>query len=91
MGELEEDEIEQGFNHVPSYTMEESGTPLLDLLVAARISSSRRQAREDLGNGAIYVNGSRCTEASLPMNREDGLHGKYIVIRRGKNKYFLIR
>ena len=89
--ELEEDEIEQGFNHVPSYTMEESGTPLLDLLVAARVSSSRRQAREDLGNGAIYVNGSRCTEAKRTMRKKDGLHGKYIVIRRGKNKYFLIK
>ena len=89
--ELEEDEIEQGFNHVPSYTMDEGGLPLLELLVAARISSSRRQAREDLGNGAIYINGSRCTETNRTMHKKDALHGKYIIIRRGKNKYFLIR
>ena len=47
-------EIKQGFKDVPSYehkTGEEIG--IVDLLIAAKIVSSKRQAREDVANGAI--------------------------------------
>jgi tyrosyl-tRNA synthetase len=90
-GELQIDEIEQGFDGVPTHTVGESGQNLVELLVEAGISSSKRQAREDVGNGAIYINGNRCTDLDRSMRTADGLHGKYIIIRRGKNKYFLIK
>ena len=90
-GELQIDEIEQGFGDVPTHTLNAAEQGLVDLLVEAGISSSKRQAREDLGNGAIYINGDRCTDLDRPMRTADGLHGKYIIIRRGKNKYFLIK
>ena len=89
--ELAETEIEEGFNDVPSFVMEESETNLVDLLVNAKVSSSKRQAREALNNGAIYINGERCTDLEHTMRKSDGLHGKFIVIRRGKNKYTLVR
>ena len=89
--ELQIDEIEQGFGDVPTHSLNSAEQGLVDLLVEAGISSSKRQAREDLGNGAIYINGDRCTDLDRPMRTADGLHGKYIIIRRGKNKYFLIK
>ena len=91
LGELEEDEIELGFHDVPTWGMSEPELGLVDLLVAAGISPSKRQARQDIGSGAIYVNGERCTELDRVMRTRDGLHGKYLVLRRGRSKYFLIR
>ncbi len=91
LGELEEDEIEQGFHDVPTWGMGEPELGLVDLLVASGISPSKRQARQDIGSGAIYVNGERCTELDRVMRTRDGLHGKYLVLRRGRSKYFLIR
>ena len=91
LAELEEDEIEQGFGDVPTYNLDEPEIGLVDLLVNAGISSSKRQARQDVDNGAIYINGDRCQEMDRAMRTTDGLHGKYLVIRRGKNKYFLVR
>ena len=90
-GELQIDEIEQGFGDVPTHTLGATEQGLVDLLVNAGISSSKRQAREDVGNGAIYINGNRFTDLDRPMRTADGLHGKYIIIRRGKNKYFLVK
>ena len=56
--DLNEQEIAEGFSDVPSYALNGvDEVELIDLLVDARISSSRRQAREDIGNGAIYING----------------------------------
>ena len=57
--ELTKKEIEQGFKDVPTYEMEKSDVNLVDLLVNAKISPSKRQAREDINNGAIYINGDR--------------------------------
>jgi len=88
---LEEDEIELGFHDVPTHTIGDKEHELVDLLVEAKISPSKRQAREDVSNGAIYINGVRCPEPNRLIRTRDGLHRKYLVIRRGKNKYFLIR
>ena len=89
--ELQEDELQLAFHGVPTHTMEGAEQSLVDLLVAAGASSSKRQARQDITQGAISLNGERCKEESHTVRKFDGLHGKYTVIKRGKNKYFLVQ
>ena len=88
---LNKEEIEAGFKDVPSYTLTEEEKPLVDLLVEANISSSKRQAREDIKNGAIYINGDRQDDLSYVVDEKDKIGGEFTVIRRGKKRYFLIR
>ncbi|MFE8697037.1 tyrosine--tRNA ligase [Cytobacillus sp. FJAT-53684] len=89
---LSASEIKQGFKDVPSYehTAGED-INIVDLLVEAKISPSKRQAREDVGNGAVYVNGERVTELEYVLSEKDRIEGQFTVIRRGKKKYFLIK
>ena len=92
LNELSEQEVEEGFSDVPSFTLkgtEEKG--LIDLLVDAGVSSSKRQAREDIKSGALNVNGERQTDLGTTLTPTDTLAGKFVVIRRGKHRYFLIR
>lgn len=88
--ELTKDEIEQGFKDVPTYELEKSDIGLIDLLVDAKISSSRRQAREDIGNGAIYINGERNQDLQHVVTADDRLEDTFTIIRRGRRKYFLV-
>ncbi|SEQ37963.1 tyrosine--tRNA ligase [Piscibacillus halophilus] len=88
---LNKEEIEAGFKDVPSHTLEENEKGLVDLLVEAGISSSKRQAREDIKNGAIYINGEREQDMQYVIDQKDKLDDAFTVIRRGKKKYFLIR
>ncbi|RPF55335.1 tyrosine--tRNA ligase [Aquisalibacillus elongatus] len=88
---LNKSDVESGFKDVPSYELESSEIGLIDLLVAANISSSKRQAREDIGNGAIYINGDRQQDLKYVLDDQDKIDGAFTVIRRGKKKYFLIR
>ncbi|MDP4087300.1 MAG: tyrosine--tRNA ligase [Bacillota bacterium] len=83
-------EIAQGFKDVPSYDFagEES---LVDLLVAAKISPSKRQAREDISNGAVLVNGEKVTDPTYVLQESDRIEGKFTIVRRGKKKYYLIK
>jgi tyrosyl-tRNA synthetase len=89
--ELEADEIEQGLGEVPTWVLEEEEIGLVELLVRAGVSPSKRQAREDVQNGAIYLNGERCTALDGTLRKSNGLFGKYLVLRRGKSKYFLVK
>jgi tyrosyl-tRNA synthetase len=85
-------EIKQGFKDVPSFDAgNESESNLVDLLVTAKISSSKRQAREDITNGAILVNGERVTDTSYTLQDSDRIDGQFTIIRRGKKKYTLIK
>jgi tyrosyl-tRNA synthetase len=89
---LSASEILEGFKDVPSFEQskdEEIG--LIDLLVNAKISPSKRQAREDAGNGAIYINGERVTDLQHIMGEGDKIEGQFTIIRRGKKKYFRIQ
>lgn len=85
-------EIKQGFKDVPSYdhtSSEDIG--IVDLLIAAKIAPSKRQAREDVTNGAISLNGERVTEIDYIVSAKDRIEGQFTVIRRGKKKYYLIK
>lgn len=84
------EEIEQGFKDVPSSNIDHLDQTLVDLLVEAKISPSKRQAREDVSSGAIYINGTRNQALNYQMSEKDLLEGRYIIIRRGKKKYFLL-
>ncbi|MCM3122762.1 MULTISPECIES: tyrosine--tRNA ligase [unclassified Mesobacillus] len=89
---LSADEIRQGFKDVPSFTVEgEEEQGFVDLLVAAKISPSKRQAREDVSNGAVSLNGERVTDTAYVLSDADKIEGQFTIVRRGKKKYFMIK
>lgn len=90
--ELSIEEIKQAFKGVPSHTLETSEPiGLVDLLVNSKISPSKRQAREDITNGAIYVNGERIHDTSRIITPDDAIENQYLIVRRGKKRYFMVR
>jgi tyrosyl-tRNA synthetase len=85
-------EIEQGFKDVPSFDVSvQEELLLVDLLVNAKISPSKRQAREDISNGAIIINGEKVTDPAYLLQEVDRIEGKFTIVRRGKKKYYLIK
>ncbi|MDM5330692.1 tyrosine--tRNA ligase [Neobacillus sp. CF12] len=88
---LSASEIEQGFKDVPTFNAADTEGNLVDLLVAAKISPSKRQAREDITNGAVTVNGERITDTAYVLQDSDRIEGQFTIIRRGKKKYTLIQ
>lgn len=90
--ELNAEEILQGFKDVPSYEVQaEDSMNIVELLIAAKIEPSKRQAREDVQNGAIYINGERMQDVTAELSDTDKIEGQFTVVRRGKKKYFLLK
>lgn len=84
-------ELKQGLRNVPNYAVKaDDNLSIVDLLVSAKISPSKRQAREDVQNGAIYLNGERLTDLNYVLSEADKIDKELTVIRRGKKKYFVL-
>ncbi len=84
-------EIKQGFKKMPTVEVENEPMNIIDWLVSTQIEKSKRQARENVTNGAIYINGERIQELDYMVNPAESFEGKFIIARRGKKKYFLAK
>ncbi|PRT72072.1 tyrosine--tRNA ligase [Streptococcus anginosus] len=84
-------ELKQGLRGVPNYQVNaDDNLNIVELLVTAGVVNSKRQAREDVQNGAIYVNGDRIQDLDYTLTDADKLENELTVIRRGKKKYFVL-
>jgi tyrosyl-tRNA synthetase len=66
-----------------------AGVDLVPLLVEAGLASSRGDARRSLDQGAVSVNGER-VEGGRSIGEGDVLHGRYVVLRKGKKSYAVL-
>ena len=64
---------------------------LLDLLVENKIVNSKREGREFVLNGAISINGEKIVDLEFNINKDISIHDEYIVIRKGKKNYYLVK
>ena len=85
--ELSAREIEDAFKGIEPFVAKEAN--LVDFLVEFGICSSKREAREFISNGSISVNGEKVTDLDFQITKNDSIEQKYVVIRRGKKKYFI--
>ncbi len=81
-------DIEVAFKGLDVFNVE-SDLNIVDLLVNSGACSSKREAREFVGNGSITLNGEKVIDLDFVLTREKCIENTYIVIRRGKKKYFI--
>ncbi len=88
---LSADEMRSAFKDVPSVEMPKEPKSIVDLIVEAGISPSKRQAREDVTNGAISINGEKVMDLEYVIDEKDRLEDAFAIIRRGKKKYHMVQ
>ncbi|MGM0897313.1 MAG: tyrosine--tRNA ligase [Bacillota bacterium] len=87
---LSADEMKAAFKDVPSVEMPKEAKPIVDLIVDGKVSPSKRQAREDITNGAISINGEKVRDLEYVVDGKDRLDDEFAIVRRGKKKYHMI-
>ncbi|MDN5709694.1 MAG: tyrosine--tRNA ligase [Planococcus sp. (in: firmicutes)] len=87
---LSADEMKAAFKDVPSVEMAKQAKPIVDLIVDGKVSPSKRQAREDITNGAISINGEKIRDLEYVVDGKDRLDDEFAIVRRGKKKYHMI-
>ena len=66
------------------------GINVISLLAESGIFSSKGEARKMVQNGGISINRSKVENQTMVVNSELLLHGKFILVQRGKKNYYLV-
>ena len=85
--DLKAKEIEEIFKG--NEIREVSSNKIVDLLVELGAVSSKREAREMISGKAISINGDIITDLEFDIDKKMFIDDKYIIVRRGKKKYFI--
>jgi tyrosyl-tRNA synthetase len=93
---ITEAQFDEVIAEVPNSTLSRTllgqpGGALVEILIAAGLSPSKGQARKDIEAGGVYVNNVRATDAKLVIGAEHLLFGKFVLLRKGKRNYALVR
>jgi tyrosyl-tRNA synthetase len=75
---------------VPVVNTAELELGLLEALVRASLAQSNSAARKLVLSGAIRINGDICIEPTRLLRMNEGLHGRYFLIRRGKREWAMV-
>jgi len=78
--------IESALTEVPRTTIDAGeGLPsVLDLAVSSGLFESRRAAKQTIAQGGLYANNGRVIDGGAAPSRDDLLHGRWLLLRRGK-------
>src|SRR5262245_55372223 len=90
---LSERQLGEALRGAPSSPMPAPGgtVPIVDLLLASGLASSKRAARELITQGAIQLNGQPVRDPALAVApAAEALHGRYLVLRKGKKSYHVL-
>jgi tyrosyl-tRNA synthetase len=94
--QLSSQELEEAFRGAPTSTLDRRrlGTPqasLLSVLTEVQLYPSRSRARAELSEGGVSVNNVTVRDPSYVLSEADLLHGSYIILRKGKKHYHVLR
>jgi tyrosyl-tRNA synthetase len=84
LGELDERTLESALASVPSARVSEPLPAVVDLLTETGLVSSKSEARRTIAQGGAYLNNAKVTDEAAVPERSDLLHGRFLVLRRGK-------
>ena len=90
IAELTGEEIEGAFRNTKGGEVAFAPVNIVDALVEAGVEKSKRQAREDITNGAVRVNGMQIKDTEASISAHPNTNGRFIIIRKGKKNYFSI-
>lgn len=88
LSDLNVEEILIALKDVPNFSFE-LGVNIVDLLVNNNVASSKREAREFISSGAIFINDVKISDENLNISESLLLDNVLMVLRRGKKKYYL--
>jgi tyrosyl-tRNA synthetase len=89
LADIDERTLADAFSEVPNTEVflasaDEALPPVADLMALTGIVASKSAARRAIAEGGAYLNNTRVTAEDAVPGRADLLHGRYLIVRRGK-------
>jgi tyrosyl-tRNA synthetase len=95
VADLRAEEIEEIFADVPSTRIPadrlSGGLDLVTLVAEVGLAASKGEARRGVEQGGVYLNTERVSDPERSVGADDALHGRFLILRKGKKSYHLVR
>jgi len=69
----------------------QSGVDVVSFLSETQIFPSKGEARKNVQGGGVSINRKKVEEISMQLNESMLLHGKYLLVQKGKKSYYLVK
>lgn len=84
---LSSEDIVNSLNGVKNVLVYEGN--IVDVLVEAKVFSSKREARELITGNALSINNKKVNDVNYILSKNDLIDNKIVVIKKGKKNYFI--
>jgi tyrosyl-tRNA synthetase len=85
LAELDRATLDAAMAEVPKGEVRWADAPtIVELLIEAGLAQGRGAARRTISEGGAYVNNNKIADETWSPTQEDLLHGRWLVVRRGK-------
>tara|TARA_X000000950_G_scaffold234619_1_gene284659 strand:- start:609 stop:1898 length:1290 start_codon:yes stop_codon:yes gene_type:complete len=92
IGHLTESDLAQlELDGLPCSALTSQSISIVDALVSTGLAKSNKMAREFIGNNAVSVNGQAVNTVEIVLSTAHALHGKYLIVKRGKKLFHLVK
>lgn len=71
--------------------LDDAGSTIIDLLVTAGLATSKSESRRAVESGGVYLNNNKVDGVAASATSSDLLFGKYLLLRKGKRSYAILR
>ncbi|MCC3295532.1 tyrosine--tRNA ligase [Arthrobacter sp. zg-Y411] len=88
--DLDEATLKAATAELPVAAVPADGLGIVDLLVASGLSKTKSEARRTASEGGAYVNNTKVADADAVVEQSELLHGKYLLLRRGKRNLAMV-
>jgi tyrosyl-tRNA synthetase len=93
IGDADVGDVLMVFEDAPSsdLALAPEGMPLMDLLAAVKLTSSKSEAARLVKSGGVYVNNVRATDERRRLTRADAIRGELFILRKGRKEHHIVR
>lgn len=86
--DLTAEELKEGLSDAPKTAIED-GVLLIDALILAGISKSKRDARTLIQQGSIQVNGEKVQDLEFALTIDAAFDHEFSIVKKGKKNWFV--
>lgn len=90
LADMDEATLRAATQELESTTVDGTELDIVSVLVASGLSKTKSEARRTVGEGGAYINNVKYSDLDAVVSREELLHGRFLLVRRGKKNLAVV-
>ena len=90
LSDMDEATLRAATQELESTTVSDESLDVVSILMASGLSESKSAARRTVSEGGAYINNVKYSDLGAVVSKEDLLHGRYLLVRRGKKNLAVV-